>query len=248
MIIMSFGAGTNSTAMLQGLLEHGEHPDAILFSDTGGERPETYLHMRVANDWCKRNGFPEITIVKKGGIQETLEQNCLRMHALPSLAYGFKTCSHKFKIEPQNRWMNNNIECKSSWENGDKVTKLIGIDADEHHRAKFHEDDKYVYRYPLIEWDWGRGECIAAIKRMGICQPGKSSCFFCPAMKKHEIREMAVIHPDLIERALELERNAETTSVKGLGRSFSWSDLLAQQDMFEENFISVQEACDCYDG
>ena len=42
--VVSYGAGTNSTAMLIGLHERGERPDLILFADTGGERPETYRH------------------------------------------------------------------------------------------------------------------------------------------------------------------------------------------------------------
>ena len=35
--IVSYGGGTNSTAMLVGLWERGERPDAIVFADTGGE-------------------------------------------------------------------------------------------------------------------------------------------------------------------------------------------------------------------
>ena len=248
MVIFSFGGGTNGTAMLQGMKERGERPDAILIADTGGELPEIYAHVSAVNDWCKKVGFPEITMVRKGGRQETLEENCLRMKMLPSLAYGFKGCSHKYKIEPQEQWANNDKRCKAAWSAGEKVVKLIGYDADEHHRAKIPEDKKYTYRYPLVEWDWGRDECVEAIKRMGLCQPGKSSCFFCPAMKQHEIRAMAVKHPDLMKRALTLEANAELTAVAGLGRSFAWRDLLATGDMFEDHYHAIEQACGCYDG
>jgi len=44
--VVSFGGGTNSTAMLVGMWERGERPDAILFADTGGEKPHTYQHAR----------------------------------------------------------------------------------------------------------------------------------------------------------------------------------------------------------
>ena len=49
-------------------------------------------------------------------------------------------------------------------------------------------------------------------------------CFFCPASKKSEIAWLQEHHPDLLERALRIERNAQDklTSVKGLGRSYSW--------------------------
>lgn len=42
MKIVTYGGGTNSTAMLIGLMKQGIIPDRILFSDTGGERPDTY--------------------------------------------------------------------------------------------------------------------------------------------------------------------------------------------------------------
>ena len=47
--VVSYGSGTNSTAMLVGLHERGEKPDLILFADTGGERPDTYRHKEIVN-------------------------------------------------------------------------------------------------------------------------------------------------------------------------------------------------------
>ncbi len=248
MMVISFGAGTNSTAMLIGLHERGETPNAILFADTGGERPETYAHVEQVQRWCKKVGFPKIEWVRKGGRVETLEENCARMRMLPSIAYGFKGCAHKYKIEPQEKWANNDSRCRSVWDRGERVIKLIGYDADENHRAKIPESKKYIYRYPLVEWAWGRDECVAAIARAGICQPGKSSCFFCPSMKQREIRAMAVTHPGLMARALAMEANAELTSVKGLGRSFAWRDLIATPDMFADEYHGISEPCGCYDG
>ena len=248
MVIVSYGGGTNSTAVLIGLLEREEKPNAILFADTGGERPETYAHVLAVSDWCERNGFPRVITVRKGGRQETLEQNCLRMKMLPSLAYGHKGCSHKYKIEPQEKWANNDTQCKLTWGSGKKVTKLIGYDAGEHRRAKIPEDNKYLYRYPLVEWGWGRKECMDAIERAGLCQPGKSACFFCPSTKPSEIRAMSITHPDLIHRAIAMEKNAKLTIVSGLGRSFAWSDLLATDDMFSDQYHDIAQTCGCYDG
>jgi hypothetical protein len=247
--IVSYGAGTNSTAMLVGLHERGERPDFILFADTGGERPETYRHRDTVSNWCESVGFPRIVMVRKEGNMETLEENCLRVNMLPSIAYGFKSCSGKYKIQPQEKWANNNAQCKDVWKAGGKVLKLIGYDADEHHRAKIPEDKKYTYRYPLVEWDWGREECVEAIDRAGLPQPGKSACFFCPSSKPREILELSRTHPGLLARALAMEANAELTSVKGLGRSFAWRDLVrfneAQIDMFAH---TPEIPCGCYDG
>ncbi len=237
--VVNYGAGTNSTAMLVGLNERGERPDVILFADTGGERPETYQHRDTVSDWCESVGFPRIITVRAPQtVAATLEADCLKRKTLPAIAFGFKTCSQRWKREPCEKWKRNNGY-------GD-ATSLIGIDADETRRAK----DFPNTRYPLIEWWWGRDDCIDAIARAGLPQPGKSSCFFCPSMKAQEILQLKREHPELLARALAMEANAELTSVKGLGRSFSWAELVAydeaQIDMFGHDSPGIP--CECFDG
>jgi len=52
-----------------------------------------------------------------------------------------------------------------------------------------------------------------------------------PGSKKHEIAWLQEHHPELLDRALRLERNpqAKLTSVKGLGRSYSWDSYVRQR-------------------
>ena len=52
MIIVSYGAGTNSTAMLVGMKERGIRPDVITFADTHAEKPKTYEQVSVVTQWC----------------------------------------------------------------------------------------------------------------------------------------------------------------------------------------------------
>lgn len=94
------------------------------------------------------------------------------------------------------------------------------------------------------------GECVEAITRAGLPQPGKSSCFFCPNMKKPEIFLLRQQYPDLATRAVAMEKNAELTAVKGLGRSFAWGDLYAADDAQSKLFPESRvPQCDvCYDG
>lgn len=237
MIVASYGGGTNSTAMLIGMVERGEKVDLVIFADTGGEQPHTYRHIREFSDWLVGHGMPAITVVRE---HVTLEDDVLRRHGLPSIAFGFKTCSQRFKLRPFERHL------KAMGVDLSTVTKLIGFDADEPHRAKEIPGN----RYPLIEWGWGRDECVETIRRAGVSQPGKSSCFFCPSMKKHEILQMARMYPGLAARAVAMEENAHLDTVKGLGRGFAWKDLLhygeAQIDAFPESLIEID--CGCYDG
>ena len=252
MNVVSFGGGVNSTAMLIGLHERGEKVDLILFADTGGEKPHTYAHVLEMSEWLVEHGMPPILTVRRDphGVIRTLEQDCLDGHMLPSIAYGYKACSMKYKRDPQDKFCNNDDRCRAVWKSGKKVTKLIGYDMDEPHRARIPEDEKYLYRYPLIEWGWGRDECIEAIDRAGLKQPGKSACFFCPSSKKQEILELRRVYPELAARAVAMERNANLETVKGLGRNFAWADLYEaedrQVDMFGHSGIEID--CGCYDG
>jgi hypothetical protein len=249
-VIASYGAGTNSTAMLIEMVRRGERVDAILFADTGGERPATYGYLRLFSAWLRSQDAPAIQTVRKGGRAETLEQNCLRMHMLPSVAYGHKSCSLKYKAEPQEQWANHWPLARAAWEEGSRVIKCLGFDADEAHRARYDADRKYHWRYPLIEWGFGRDECADVIRSAGLPLPGKSACFFCPNSKPEEILDLPA---DLLARALALEANAELTTLAGLGRRWSWHDLVradrAQLRLFDvRGGTSHDMPCACHDG
>ena len=253
--VVSWGAGINSTAMIIGLLERNEPPDAILFADTHGEKPETYRFQEVFSDWLRARGH-EIVVVdnadREGFRHASLEDECHNNETLPSLAFGFRSCSHKWKRHPQERWATAWRPAQEAWARGGKITKAIGFDAWEERRAKIPECNRYRYRYPLIEWDWGRDKCIAAIEAAGLCVPPKSACFFCPASKTAEILQLKKKHPDLFARAKAIEASAapKLGSVLGLGRRFSWTELGdaddAQLSLFPDPYF--EEPCGCYDG
>ena len=103
----------------------------------------------------------------------------------------------------------------------------------------------------MHEWDWGRDECIRAIEGAGLGVPTKSACWFCPASKKREVLALAKEHPDLFRRAVAMEHNAAPNLgvVKGLGRHWSWENLVkadeAQLRLFPD---APDEACLCFDG
>lgn len=58
MNVVSFGGGTNSTAMIIGMYLHKIPVDLILFADTGGEQPHTYEFIRVFNAWLEKHRRP----------------------------------------------------------------------------------------------------------------------------------------------------------------------------------------------
>jgi hypothetical protein len=164
----------------------------------------------------------------------TLEGQCLHTGTLPSLAYGGRSCALKYKREPQDRFVRAWPPAIACWRQGGKVLKAIGYDAGpaDSRRHRYAADQEYWYWYPLAQWGYDRERCQAVIRAAGLPVPAKSSCFFCPASKKLEIVWLRQRHPDLLARALAIEGNArpKLTSVKGLGRSFSWEEYLARLD------------------
>ena len=72
-------------------------------------------------------------------------------------------------------------------------------------------------------------------------------------MKHREIRTLYHQHRDLFNRAIAIENNAmpNLTSVKGLGRSWSWQEFVEadkNQTVFCSMFPETDLPCGCYDG
>jgi 3'-phosphoadenosine 5'-phosphosulfate sulfotransferase (PAPS reductase)/FAD synthetase len=243
-IIVSYGGGTDSTAMLIGLVQKGKKPDHILFADTGGEKEGTYHYITYFNNYLFQHNFPLIEVVKyktKLGNELTLEQDCLNNQTLPAIAFGWKTCSQKFKILPQEKFI------KERYPN-DPILHLIGYEYGEQRRVKENPLENHSNEYPLIEWMWNRQMCEQVILKAGLCLPGKSSCFFCPNMKKHEILRLS---EDEKRRVKLMEANAKNkVEMAGLGRTYSWTDLLnADENQLKafDDLEMFQPPCECID-
>lgn len=200
-LVIAYGLGVDSTAVLVGLHQRGIRPDAILFADVGAEKQETYDYLPVIDAWLRSVGFPPVTVVryvpedfKNYPPYRTIEENCLTNGTLPSLAFGFKSCSLKWKVAPQNRWTEAWQPAVAAWRRGQRVLKVIGYDASPKDRKRYShavglEDPQYRYWYPLIEWDWNRHRCKDEIRKAGLPVPPKSACIMCPATTPDELRE-----------------------------------------------------------
>jgi hypothetical protein len=228
-LVVGYGAGVDSSAMLVGLVWLGVRPDLILFADTGGEKDETYAFIPVMNEYLARHNFPPIITVrnvvkdfKNWPPYHTLEENCLTNGTLPSVAFGWqmKTCSLKWKAAPQHRYCRQYKQALDCWEKGEKVLRAIGFDtspADQRRRnhAGTIDDPYYSFSYPLQEWGWNREKCKEVLLQAGLPVPPKSACFFCPASQTDEIRALP---KDKLRRIVLMEARAEPRlkSIQGL--------------------------------
>lgn len=231
MNVATAGMGVNTIAYIILCTRQGIKFDYILFSDPGKETPKTYEYIPIFNQWLKLHNQPEIiTLFKTTRDQKrlTIYDDNIAIKSLPSIVYGYKKCSLKFKVGPFEKFLNNSADAKAVWKNMGSVNVYKGIDCDEEHRAIPNPSKKFTNVYPLITANMGRFECVQTIIDAGLPLPPKSSCTFCPSMKPWEIIELYENEPKEFYDAIAMERNAKDNllTVKGLGRDFSWWDLI----------------------
>lgn len=198
-VIVAWGAGVDSTAMIIELWRRGMKISMVLFADTGSEKTETYRFIPIFAAWMKARGIPFAIVryepkrFKNFPAYRTLDENALTNGTLPGISLGMGSCSIKWKQEPQNAWVRSYLPAVEAWAAGEKVIKLIGYDsspADNRRvnaRNGVHEDDHYIYRYPLRDWGYTRVDCERIIAEAGLPAVVKSACFMCAAARPHEI-------------------------------------------------------------
>lgn len=102
-VLVSYGGGVNSVALLLCLFDQGVRPRAITMADPGSEWPATHRYREeVMQPWLANHGWPVIEVISRqqeGALRErawrleTLYEECERIQSLPSVAYGYKKCS-----------------------------------------------------------------------------------------------------------------------------------------------------------
>ncbi|QOT74535.1 hypothetical protein H5V43_21940 (plasmid) [Sphingobium fuliginis] len=200
-VVLAYGVGVDSTAMLVELESCGEPPDLVLTADTGVEKPETYAYQAMMRQWLAARGIPYETVryrpkrFKHFPAYYSLLENVLTNATLPSISLGRHSCSLKWKVAPQDKFLAEWKPAQDAWARGQKVIRLIGYDASpadtrRHAHASTIESDLYQCRYPLREWGWDRDRCIARITAAGLPVPPKSSCWICGAMRPDEVRAL----------------------------------------------------------
>jgi hypothetical protein len=262
LMALCFGAGVDSTAMLVALRAAELRPDVITFADTGGEKPDTLAHADRMNQVLRSWGWPAIDLCRKVPKASTgyldLYGNCLANETLPSLAFGLKSCSIKWKQVPQDQHMKGARSGPSRrpphpvWlraqASGERIVKLIGYDcgrADLRRASRpVKAADDFDYCYPLQLVRWARSDCIQAIAAaLGVDMvPIKSACYFCPASKAWELYWLAAHHPELLEQALHLERVALTgrhSRFSEVEFGASWEDLVRNAPSFPSSTTTV---------
>ena len=268
MIVVNYGMGTNSTALLVEATRRGIIVDLIVTADTGDEfRADVQIQSGLL---CLAGGTRAAvrnndSVVAKNSSFVPISALCLARGDLPSKAYGLSGCTSKWKQQPIDKLVKEHAGVQVAWARGELVERWIGYDAGEPERSermlaknpqptrirngKVEMLPRWRWRTPLVEWDMGREECVRAIQDAGLPLPGKSACFHCPSTTKREIDRMVVEEPEMLKRALAIEDNARAgmTSVKGLGRRFSWRNI-SEGRVPADSGDAPEIECGCFDG
>jgi hypothetical protein len=200
-VVLAYGIGVDSTALLVELEHRGTPPELVITADTGAEKPETYEYQAMIAAWMRARGIAYEIVryvpqrFKNWPPYYSILTNVLTNGTLPSISLGRHSCSLKWKAAPQEAFLKNWESARAAWARGQKVVRLIGYDTSpadtrRYEHARTLANDLYDCRYPLREWGWDRARCIARIAEAGLPVPPKSSCFFCGAIKPDEVRAL----------------------------------------------------------
>ncbi len=236
-VVVSYGGGVNSVALLILLHRLRIVPRAIVMADPGAERRATIrFRDEVLPPWLDRVGFPRVVVITRaaeGAYRErawrleTLLEECLRTKSLPSVAYGWKKCSQKYKGEPQRWWIARQAWAVAEWEAGRRLVKAIGYDVDEGRRVRRAfatpwEEARFVAWYGLHDAGLTREDCEDLIRDEGLELPPKSACVWCPNNTLAEWGFARREEPEAFADAVRMSRNAaaqiEQPDVVGLMR------------------------------
>jgi len=103
------------------------------------------------------------------------------------------------------------------------VESWIGISTDEASRMKPSREPWIINKYPLIEHNISREQCVEWMLAEGYPEPPRSACIFCPYHSDEEWKRLRDKEPEEFQRAVEWEREAQKSNITD--RSYYWDTI-----------------------
>lgn len=232
--ICGISGGKDSSALALHLRRTRPELDIeYFFCDTGAELPETYEYLSKLEAVLSK---PIARLNNERGFDHWFE---MFRGALPS---------------PQMRWCTKNMKIKpiEAWIGDDDAISYVAIRADEANR-KGYVSTKPTIRseFPFIQDDIRHDDVLRILDDAGLGLPAyyewrtRSGCYFCFFQRKAEWVGLADRHPELFDRARQIEqKNLADAGVNGdadyaqfaSARGYTWSqgetldELLARRE------------------
>jgi hypothetical protein len=231
--ILSLGAGVQSStlALMAAAGEVGPMPTAAIFADTQAEPASVYKWL----DWLEMElPFPVYRVTAGSLTKMSLGTRTNRKTGAPYLrnmipAYTLnadgskgllgRDCTKDFKLNPMFKKLRELAKIKR----GQKtvgVVSWIGISLDEVSRMKPSVLPWAQSRWPLIEKEMTRHDCLRWMEKKGYPVPPRSACVYCPFHSDHEWRRLKQQEPNEFAGAVAFEKQLQHLHLnhKGKGR------------------------------
>ena len=203
--IISLGAGVQSSTMAL-MAAKGEitpMPDAAIFADTMVEPDSVYKWL----DWLELQLPFKVYRVSFGDLSKEIEKIPLFMRKKNKVVMGMRKCTTEYKIQPVSKKMRELCGLAKHKKSKQPVaSQWVGISTDEASRM---QDSKLVWmekRYPLIEKNMTRTNCLNWMTKNNYPSPPKSACLFCPYTDDKRWRNMKKYAPETFKQAMLYDR------------------------------------------
>lgn len=218
---ISLGAGVqSSTLFLMSCLGEIPKADLAIFADTKGEPPDVYEQLAFLKEMGARYGIP-IRVAAQGDLLEDLmrfvEGKSKRATMIPLYCKHPETgepkgllmrqCTRDYKIYAIRRELKKyRREIKKKEDRRlAKCEMWLGISTDEADRMDASHVQYIENRYPLIEAEMSREDCINWMREKGFREAPRSACFYCPFHSHDEWLRIKGLFPDFFEKACQID-------------------------------------------
>lgn len=209
--VISYGGGTQSTAMLLMLLKNNINIDEILFADTQNEEQAIYDQIEIVNEYLKDHYNKSITIISSSSLIEDqikfYKGQLKRVDHIPFWLVDqngnlgkmpFSQCSIAYKINPIRRYIRKKYGSA-------QINMYIGYSVDEITRVKDSKFKNTIHHFPLINWNMTKYDCINYVKdHLGFI-PKSSVCYMCFANDFERVYQTFLNDPIRWQKILELD-------------------------------------------
>jgi len=224
--VLNLGAGVQSStlALMAASGEVTPMPDFAIFADTQAEPQSVYQWL----DWLEiQLPFPVHRVTRGNMTRDMMTFRTAKdgrvwtkstipafMQA-PDGSIGLlgRSCTADYKIAP----ILKNLRRLCGIKRGEKqvqITQWIGISYDEIQRMKPSRDAWTQHRWPLIELEMRRHDCIAWLNKHGFPEPPRSACVYCPFHSNKEWRTLKDHEPEAFAEAVRVEKELQRTKAE----------------------------------
>ena len=260
--ILSLGAGVqSSTLALMAAVGDIPKPDYAVFADTMAEPQSVYRWL----DWLERQlPYPVIRVSRGDMTKESLTlrefKNDPSRHWSKNLLPAYiqnqdgsigllgRDCTADYKV----RVLIKEARRLGGIKRGQKtvgVIQWIGISLDEASRMKPSREPWVEHRWPLIDLEMKRHDCLRWMESHGFPTPPRSACIYCPFHNNSEWRRLRDSEPEEFARAIQFEKDlqavkAQTDNLKGIPflhrsmKPLSEADLSTEEERGQLNLFN----------